>query len=146
MLELSRHWLLRLRWFCWGRSTTNLAMEKNNTKLVFRIIKFKYFEKATKFCEISTIWLYYIRSNLRRRFDKILWTSQNIWTLPTHLLCNSDIFLPTYAVKSIKQSHLFTCFGISFRKMRLHLIAVLFQASHLMANHPGNVFYSWSSA
>ena len=108
-------------------------------------VKFKYSERATHYCKIYTIDLSYVSIcsnglNLQWRFHKILWTSQNIWTLPTHLLCNSDIFLPTYAVKSIKQSHLFTCFGISFRKMRLYLIAVLFQASHLMANHPGNVF------
>ena len=61
--------------------------------------KFTYSEKATKFCEISTVNLtiqihiedfrileniitYVERSNLRWRFRKILWPSQNIWTLP----------------------------------------------------------------
>ena len=37
-------------------------------------LKFIYSEKATKFCEISTV-------DLTVRLRKILWSSQNIWTL-----------------------------------------------------------------
>ena len=42
------------------------------------LLKFIYSEKATKFCEISTV---DCQSNLRWRFRKIIWPSQNIWTL-----------------------------------------------------------------
>ena len=46
------------------------------------LLKFIYSEKATKFCEISTVDLSYIlQSNLWWRFRKIMWPSQNIWTL-----------------------------------------------------------------
>ena len=44
-----------------------------------RLIKFIYSEKATKFCEIFTLLLSYVVPV--RRFCKILWPSQNIWTL-----------------------------------------------------------------
>ena len=39
------------------------------------ILKFVYSEKATKFC------LQYIQTKVKWRFRKILWPSQNIWTL-----------------------------------------------------------------
>ena len=48
------------------------------------ILKFIYSEKATKFCKIFTlrnIWLALHRTKVRWRFCKILWPSQNIWTL-----------------------------------------------------------------
>ena len=49
------------------------------------MLKFINSEKATKFCEIFllllTIWLQYIQSKVRGTFRKILWPSQNIWTL-----------------------------------------------------------------
>ena len=46
-------------------------------------LKFIYSDKTTKFCEISTVDLSYVcQSNLQWRFHKILWPSQNIWTLP----------------------------------------------------------------
>ena len=44
-------------------------------------VKFIYSEKATKFCEISTVYLTgttFNRTILRWRFRKILWPSQNI--------------------------------------------------------------------
>ena len=45
-------------------------------------VKFVYSEKVTKFCEISTVdWSLLHRTNLRWRFRKNLWPSQNIWTL-----------------------------------------------------------------
>ena len=42
-----------------------------------------YFEKATKFCEIFNVDLTVTnirKTNIRWRFHKILWPSQNIWT------------------------------------------------------------------
>ena len=55
--------------------------EKVAYRLVF--VKFIYSEKATNFCEISTINLSYVVTvkSTRWRFCKILWLSQNIWTL-----------------------------------------------------------------
>ena len=43
-------------------------------------LKFIYSEKATKFCEISTVNLTgaIYRTNLRWRFHKNLWPSQNL--------------------------------------------------------------------
>ena len=52
------------------------------------IIKFIYSEKATKFCEIFTLLLsYVVPVKVRWRFRKILWPSQNIWTLITWFAC-----------------------------------------------------------
>ena len=48
------------------------------------LVKFIYSEKATKFFRnlpLTFIGLQYIRSKVRGRFRKILWPSQNIWTL-----------------------------------------------------------------
>ena len=43
------------------------------------LVKFIYSEKATKFCEISTVDLTITTlTNLQWRFRKILWPSQNI--------------------------------------------------------------------
>ena len=54
-------------------------------KMVLLVVKFIYFEKATKFCEIFPFLLTavhtYIQSKVRGRFRKILWPSQNIRTL-----------------------------------------------------------------
>ena len=44
-------------------------------------IKFIYSERATKFCDISTLLLTGTRTKVRCRFRKILWHSQIIWTL-----------------------------------------------------------------
>ena len=68
----------------------------------YSFIKFIYSEKATKFCEISSsyilrrpqnfaksppiIWLAVRRTNNWWRFHKILWPSQNIWTLNLYFL------------------------------------------------------------
>ena len=52
--------------------------------MMHMVIKFIYSEKATKFCEIFPVDFdrYYIgRTNLRWRFRKNVWPSQNIWTL-----------------------------------------------------------------
>ena len=66
------------------------AMQCNFTLYWFMItfvtiVKFIYSEKATKFCEISTNYLYW-QSNNWWRFHNILWPSQNIWTLSLELL------------------------------------------------------------
>ena len=45
--------------------------------LVKSLLKFIYSEKATKFCEIFPLH----RAQVNWRFCKILWPSQNIWTL-----------------------------------------------------------------
>ena len=43
-----------------------------------------FWEGHKNFAKSSpNFWLQYIRSKVRRRFRKILWPSQNIWTLPT---------------------------------------------------------------
>ena len=50
----------------------------------FPAIKFIYSEKVTNVCEISTLNLSYVvkvKSTVQGRFRKILWPSQNIWTL-----------------------------------------------------------------
>ena len=44
-------------------------------------VKFIYSEKATNFGEISTVYLIYVVTFKWRRFCKILWPSQIIWTL-----------------------------------------------------------------
>ena len=51
-------------------------------KMVFwrLLLKLIYSEKATTFCKISTLFLCTIHT-AKREFLKILWTSQNIWTL-----------------------------------------------------------------
>ena len=60
---------------------------------ILTTIKFIYSEKATKFCEIFTlIWVAVHRTKVRRRFRKIVWPSQKIWTLlnyttSTYTLC-----------------------------------------------------------
>ena len=53
------------------------------------LLKFIYSEEATKFCEISTIYL----TNLRWRFLKHLWPSQNIWTLSNKILGNTERYI-----------------------------------------------------
>ena len=45
------------------------------------LLKLIYSEKATKFCEIFPLLLTACTSKGRGRFRKILWPSQNIWTL-----------------------------------------------------------------
>ena len=51
---------------------------------LFLAIKFEYSEKAAKFCKISTLLLFTVHtdtSKVRWGFCKILWPSQNIWSL-----------------------------------------------------------------
>ena len=58
-----------------------------SSKYLPRILKFIYSEKATKFCEIFTLFLtgtkYICMTKVRWRFRKIFWPSKNIWTLIT---------------------------------------------------------------
>ena len=50
------------------------------------MLNFIYSEKATKFCEISTLLLTgTTKTKVRGRFRKILWPSQNIWSLTKRL-------------------------------------------------------------
>ena len=55
-------------------------------------LEFIYSEKAAKFCEISPLLLSYVvpvkKSKVRWRFCKILWPSQNIWTLKLSFIAN----------------------------------------------------------
>ena len=62
-------------------------LRRNRVWIYSWIVSFKfiYSEKASKFCEISNalqIWLALHGTNLQWRFPKILWPSQNIWSLP----------------------------------------------------------------
>ena len=57
-------------------------LQSSNFWLLTYFFKLLYSEKATKFCEISTLLLSYVVSvKVRWRFPKILWPSHNIWTL-----------------------------------------------------------------
>mgnify|MGYP006863931207 CR=1 FL=1 len=50
--------------------------------LVNLMLKFVYWEKGTNFAKSSPYFcLQYIQTKVRGRFHKILWPSQNIWTL-----------------------------------------------------------------
>ena len=46
-------------------------------------LKFMFFKKATKFCEIFPFTFQYIQSKVRGRFRKIFWPSLNVWSLIT---------------------------------------------------------------
>ena len=73
------------------------------TKSFFRLIKFIYSEKVTKFCQIST-WLLTgttYRTKVRWRYRKILWLSQNIWTLI--VIITWQVFITT-AILEIKSA------------------------------------------
>ena len=60
--------------------SSHLRLEKLPLKM--QALKFIYFEKATKFCEISIyFWLPLHRTKVRWRSRKILWPSQNTWTI-----------------------------------------------------------------
>ena len=59
----------------------NLLKGINNClDAAWSVVKFIYSEKATKFCEIFSL-LLTVCTVVRWRFRKILWPSQNIWTL-----------------------------------------------------------------
>ena len=62
-------------------------------------VKFIYSAKATKFCEIFTLLLTGTtlhRTKVRWRFCKILWPSQNIWTLNENINTFSENISPHY--------------------------------------------------
>ena len=75
----------KIRYFCgWYFHQKGYEMvvfvHCSNKNLI--IIKFIYSEKATKFCEIFPLLLTECTAvKVRGRFCKILWPSQNIWTL-----------------------------------------------------------------
>ena len=55
--------------------------------IFYRTVKFIYSEKGKIFAKSSPyFWLQYIQSKVKGRIRKILWPSQNIWTLLTMML------------------------------------------------------------
>ena len=75
LVEWLEHWILDYyknivsHWF---------TIKRRLTVELLWTLKFIYSKKATKFCKIFTSLL---QSKVRWRFHKILWSSQNIWTL-----------------------------------------------------------------
>ena len=77
----------------WNVSYFNLLISFQTFSNIYRIlslklnkyyclVKFIYSEKATKFCEISTLLLTGTKyDKVRWKFRKMLWPSQNIWIL-----------------------------------------------------------------
>ena len=67
--------------------STLLQSKEGKTSIIYFcfMIQFIYSEKATKFCEIFPLLFFdysiYMQSKERGRFRKILWPSQNVWTL-----------------------------------------------------------------
>ena len=75
----------------YGRTSTNgdqgaFSAQRSYTGPV----KFTYSEKDTKFCEIFPLFLTTVHTEVRRRFCKILWPSQN--TLKVHPIGILDFF------------------------------------------------------
>ena len=59
-----------------------MARRRITKKVPLGLLKFIYSEKPIRFCEILPyFWLALHRTKVRWRFRKILWSSQNIWTL-----------------------------------------------------------------
>ena len=85
---------------------------------------------ATKFCEIST--LQYIQTKVRWRFRKILWPSQNIWTLK---LCTFLIFNFTSYIQ------------VSFRRFKILTILTIFsqiECTQVILNEIDTLFHQFS--
>ena len=75
-------WTLTFPNECSARLSYQIPVLKISFALV-HLLKFKCSEKATKFWDSSPyFWLALHRTKVRWRFCKILWPSQNIWTLP----------------------------------------------------------------
>ena len=80
IMPMSQHkefWTDKLNWtFLW-----NVWFSRD--AVYFKILlKFIYFEKATKFWEIFPLVLTTVHTvKVKGRFRKILWPSQNLWTL-----------------------------------------------------------------
>ena len=85
------------------------------------VLKFIYFEKATIFCEISTVDLHYeVTVTSMWRFRNILWPSQNIWTLPGMLEAGCRWHTPLLFLSDSKGQLISKClFGVLqfFQKM-----------------------------
>ena len=81
-----------------------------------QILKFIHSEKATKFCEIFPLLLttQYIQSKVRGRFRKILWPSQNIWTLGK--ICMYYVWV-NLSVKEISKGMLFIISLVCTKKL-----------------------------
>ena len=66
--------------------------DDEHTMTIFSKVSQNY-SISLKFCEISTLNLTkYTQSSLRWRFRKILWPSQNIWTLLDNLKKDSTLY------------------------------------------------------
>ena len=69
---------------------TKIELESSKSKPYYpliNVVKFIYSEKATKFVKSPPFfWLVIHRTKVRWRFRKILWPSENIWTLMFSLL------------------------------------------------------------
>ena len=71
----------------WFWSLLYMQLSEINLKGGRKIVKFIYSEKATNFFEISTLLLsYVVPVKSKWRFCKILWPSQNIWSLVQYCL------------------------------------------------------------
>ena len=81
-------------------------------------LKFKYFdmysEKANITKSSSYFWLALHRTKVRWRFRKILWPSQNIWTLSKHVIISQFSF------------HQMFCYENSFRVSPTFQVAVYY--------------------
>ena len=91
------------------------------------LLKFVYSEKATKFCKISTLLLStpgtYIQTKVMWRFLKILWPSQNIWTL------NSSCVLGRPQKLTVKILSIFVAFleNMNFMAIRFSEIPIIWK-------------------
>ena len=69
-----------------AKKWSNCSFGKLNALFVLKkvwLIKFIYFEKATKSCEIFPLLLSTVHAvKIKGKILQILWPSQNIWTLP----------------------------------------------------------------
>ena len=86
-------------------------------------LKFIYSEKATKFCAKSPliICLMYCQSNNWCRFCKIVWPSQNIWTLCVSLIQNK-LFVN---LESYKVGFLFVSLGAFKQKVKTPTLLII---------------------
>ena len=58
------------------------ALKKTNCIMMLKLKVYIFWEGHKNFAKSSpNFWLQYIRSKVRGRFRKILWPSQNIWTV-----------------------------------------------------------------
>jgi hypothetical protein len=77
----------------WFWSLLDMQLFEINLRGGRKIVKFIYSEKATNFFEISTLLLsYVVPVKSKWRFCKILWPSQNMWSLIQYCLVFFQFF------------------------------------------------------